>query len=306
MPVSPSSSLASPAAFAGMSRQVLRKMEQRGPRYTSYPTADRFSPDFSPDFAARDYRRAVADRRGAGASRALSLYLHIPFCDTIRYYCACNKIVTRNRAKAALYLSYLKREINMQAALFAGMNQVEQLHVGGGTPTYLSDAQMDDLMAHIRQCFKLAPDEAGAYAIEVDPRTLSVIEAARAAGFRSISIDLIHGLPRQNVMSMSRTLSKVIAAGPDRIAVYSYPIVFTDLRYAAGAATRDERFGLDVYRMVVQTACACVLSPTAVPAASRLSAGRSTTSTSRCCTVSRPSVRKREISRLMLSMVRPR
>ncbi len=194
---------------------------------------------------------------------ALSLYLHIPFCDTICYYCACNKIVTKNRAKAALYLSYLKREISMQGSLFSGMNQVEQLHFGGGTPTYLSDEQMSDLMNHIRHSFTLAPDHVGEYSIEIDPRTVSVarvhklreqgfnrislgvqdfdpevqlavnrvqseeqtlqiIAAAREAGFRSVSIDLIYGLPKQNVMSMSRTLAKVIAASPDRIAVYNY------------------------------------------------------------------------------------
>ncbi|MBB5392008.1 MULTISPECIES: oxygen-independent coproporphyrinogen III oxidase [unclassified Herbaspirillum] len=247
------------ASLAGMSKSVLRKMDQRGPRYTSYPTADRFSGDF----AVADYLHAVADRRSMGAWRALSLYLHIPFCDTICYYCACNKIVTRNRAKAALYLSYLKREISMQGSLFSGMNQVEQLHFGGGTPTYLSDGQMGDLMAHIRKSFTLAPDNVGEYSIEIDPRTVSVehvqslraqgfnrislgvqdfdpevqravnrvqseeqtpeiIRAARAAGFRSVSIDLIYGLPKQNVMSMSRTLAKVVAASPDRIAVYNY------------------------------------------------------------------------------------
>ncbi|MFL9927464.1 oxygen-independent coproporphyrinogen III oxidase [Herbaspirillum lusitanum] len=246
-------------SLAGMNRNVLRKMDQRGPRYTSYPTADRFSERF----AVKDYLHAVSDRRGMGAWRALSLYLHIPFCDTICYYCACNKIVTKNRAKAALYLSYLKREIAMQAALFSGMNHVEQLHFGGGTPTYLSDSQMGDLMAHIRAHFTLAPDEAGEYSIEIDPRTVSVervyslraqgfnrlslgvqdfdedvqravnrvqpeeqtldiIAAGRTAGFRSISIDLIYGLPKQNVMSMARTLGKVIDAGPDRIAVYNY------------------------------------------------------------------------------------
>lgn len=248
-----------PVSFPGMNKAVLRKMDQRGPRYTSYPTADRFTNDF----AVSDYLHAVSDRRNMSAWRALSLYLHIPFCDTICYYCACNKIVTKNRAKAALYLSYLKREISMQGSLFSGMNQVEQLHFGGGTPTYLSDEQMGDLMAHIRKSFTLAPDAVGEYSIEIDPRTVSVervhtlraqgfnrlslgvqdfdpdvqravnriqpeeetlavMQAARDAGYRSISIDLIYGLPKQNVMSMSRTLAKVIAASPDRIAIYNY------------------------------------------------------------------------------------
>ncbi|MDB5933221.1 MAG: hemN [Massilia sp.] len=239
--------------------QLVRKLSTQGPRYTSYPTADRFSTAFG----YRDYLQAVAGLRTRGNPRPLSIYLHIPFCDTVCYYCACNKIVTRNRDKAAVYLSYLKREIEMQGALFAGINQVEQLHLGGGTPTYLSDAQMEDLMAHLRRKFQFAPDAVGEYSIEVDPRTVSparvhslraqgfnrislgvqdydeavqkavnriqpehetqaIIDAARAARFRSVSIDLIYGLPKQTVMSMAQTLSKVIKADPDRIAVYNY------------------------------------------------------------------------------------
>jgi oxygen-independent coproporphyrinogen-3 oxidase len=239
--------------------QLVRKLSKPGPRYTSYPTADRFSGTFG----YRDYLQAVAGLRTRGAAKPLSIYLHIPFCDTVCYYCACNKIVTRNRDKAAVYLSYLKREIDMQGMLFAGINQVEQLHLGGGTPTYLSDAQMEDLMAHLHRKFQFAPDEVGEYSIEVDPRTVSrervhslrrqgfnrislgvqdydeavqravnrvqpeaetraIIDAVREAGFRSVSIDLIYGLPKQTVMTMAQTLAKVIKADPDRIAVYNY------------------------------------------------------------------------------------
>ncbi|MBF6907366.1 coproporphyrinogen III oxidase, partial [Acinetobacter baumannii] len=124
---------------------LVQRLGRNGPRYTSYPTADRFAGGFS----YRDYLHAVASVRTRGATRPLSLYLHIPFCDTVCYYCACNKIVTKNREKAVTYLGYLKREIAMQGALFAGLNQVEQLHFGGGTPTYLDDAQMGELMAHL-------------------------------------------------------------------------------------------------------------------------------------------------------------
>ena len=112
------------------------RLAKNGPRYTSYPTADRFNDSFT----YRDYLHAVASARTRGALRPLSLYLHIPFCDTVCYYCACNKIVTRKREKAATYLGYLKREIAIQGALFAGANEVGQLHFGGGTPTYLSVA----------------------------------------------------------------------------------------------------------------------------------------------------------------------
>ena len=250
---------ASAAPAIEFDASLIRKLKQTGPRYTSYPTADRFSVDFS----SWDYLHAVAGVRVHGMRQPLSLYIHIPFCDTVCYYCACNKIVTRDRSKASVYLGYLKREIEMQGRLFSGINQVEQLHFGGGTPTYLSDEQMDDLLAHIRRWFRLAPDEVGEYSIEVDPRTVSaqrvhtlrkqgfnrislgvqdfdpevqkavnriqpeqetlaVIAAARAARFRSVSIDLIYGLPKQSPASMDQTLNKVIAASPDRIAIYNY------------------------------------------------------------------------------------
>ena len=238
---------------------LIARLGKNGPRYTSYPTADRFSDSFG----YRDYLHAVAAVRTRGAPRPMSLYLHIPFCDTVCYYCACNKIVTKNRDKAVTYLGYLKREIAMQGALLAGMNEVEQLHVGGGTPTYLSDAQMGELMAHLRRVFRFAPDAAGEYSIEVDPRsvtadrvhslrsqgfnrislgvqdfdaavqravnrvqpeseTRAIIGAARAAGFRSVSIDLIYGLPKQGLATMAATMDKVIDADPDRISLYHY------------------------------------------------------------------------------------
>jgi len=238
--------------------ELIQRLAQSGPRYTSYPTADRFSEKFSD----RDYH-AVNHLHARGARHPLSLYIHIPFCDTVCYYCGCNKIVTKNRDKAITYLDYLKRELAMQGKLFAGFNQVEQLHFGGGTPTYLSDTQMGDLMQHLRRWFSFADDTKGEYSIEVDPRsvsaarihtlraqgfnrislgvqdfdeqvqravnriqpeqtTLDTIQAARDAGFRSISIDLIYGLPKQTLVSIAETLTKVIAANPDRIAVYHY------------------------------------------------------------------------------------
>ncbi|MES2537081.1 MAG: oxygen-independent coproporphyrinogen III oxidase [Pseudomonadota bacterium] len=239
--------------------ELIGKLNQTGPRYTSYPTADRFTESFG----YRDYLQAVAGLRTRGGRNPLSIYLHIPFCESVCYFCACNKLVTRDRTKAVTYLDYLKREIEMQGNLFSGMNQVEQLNLGGGTPTYLSDQQTGDLMTHLRRWFQFAPDHIGEYSIEVDPRTVSrariqslreqgfnrlslgvqdfdpavqkainriqpeqqtlaIIDAARSAQFRSVSIDLIYGLPRQSVASMEHTLDKVIAASPDRISVYSY------------------------------------------------------------------------------------
>jgi oxygen-independent coproporphyrinogen-3 oxidase len=255
----PANAASSPSAHLEFDPDLVRKLSRAGPRYTSYPTADRFSAAFG----YRDYLQAVASLQTRGSVKPLSLYLHIPFCDTVCFYCACNKIVTKNRSRAAVYLSYLKREIEMQGRLFAGMNHIEQLHFGGGTPTYLSDLQMEQLMLHLRRHFAFASDEVGEYSIEVDPRTVScervhslrrqgfnrislglqdydpavqaavnrvqpeadtqaIIDAARAAGFRSVSIDLIYGLPRQSLESMAQTLAKVVKAAPDRIAFYNY------------------------------------------------------------------------------------
>ena len=239
--------------------ELIGRLNQMGPRYTSYPTADRFSPAFG----AADYRAAATACAGGTAQRPLSLYVHIPFCKSLCYYCGCNKLITNDEGKAVRYLGYLQREIAMQGRLFEGRNRLSQLHFGGGTPTYLSDAQMDSVLAGLREWFDFVPDAGGEYSIEVDPRTVSperaavlrrqgfnrlslgvqdfdpevqravnriqpeamttdLIKAARASGFHSISIDLIYGLPKQTLATMARTLEKVIAADPDRIAVYNY------------------------------------------------------------------------------------
>ena len=271
---------------------LIGRLAQSGPRYTSYPTADRFASSFG----YRDYLQAVAGVRLRGGVKPLSLYLHIPFCDTVCYYCACNKVVTKNRNKAVVYLSYLMREIAMQGLLFTGMNQIEQLHFGGGTPTYLSDEQMGELMTHLRHWFEFAPDHVGEYSIEVDPRsvsaerihslraqgfnrislgvqdfdsavqkavnrvqpeadTLAIIAAARAAGFRSVSIDLIYGLPLHSVASMTLTLDKVIAASPDRIAVYNYahmPTLFKPQRRINEADLPDPQTRLDMLGLCIE------------------------------------------------------
>ena len=275
---------------------LIARLGKSGPRYTSYPTADRFSESFG----YRDFLHAVAALRTRASPRAgarpLSLYLHIPFCDTVCYYCACNKIVTKKRDKAATYLAYLKREVEMQGRLFAGVNEVEQLHFGGGTPTYLSDGQMGELMDHLRRCFRFAGDAAGEYSIEVDPRTVSpervhslrrqgfnrislgvqdfepavqkavnriqpeeetraIIGAARDAGFRSVSIDLIYGLPKQTPATMEATLAKVIAADPDRIAVYHYahmPQLFKPQRRIRDADMPDSDTKLRMLQLCIE------------------------------------------------------
>ena len=236
---------------------LIRRYDRSGPRYTSYPTAIQFQDTYGPD----DYRRNAEISNGS--ERALSLYFHLPFCSTICYYCACNKVVTRDRARAEPYLQQLHREIALQGALFDRSRPIEQLHWGGGTPTFISHAQMRELMDVTRQHFTLLDDDSGEYSIEIDPReidaegvhllrdvgfnrlslgvqdfdpnvqkavnrlqsdeqTLGAVSAARAAGFKSISVDLIYGLPRQDVDSFIRTLERVIAISPDRISVFNY------------------------------------------------------------------------------------
>ncbi|HEX9171426.1 MAG TPA: oxygen-independent coproporphyrinogen III oxidase [Telluria sp.] len=254
---------------------LIAKMSQQGPRYTSYPTADRFRAGYGHS----EYAAVVAALNQGARRLPLSLYLHIPFCESLCYYCACNKIITKEHEKAAVYLDYLMREISMQAELLGPGQRVEQLHLGGGTPTYLSDAQMAQLMAHLRASFPFADDSSGEYSIEIDPRTvdaeriaslrrqgfnrislgvqdfdpevqkavnriqpdaltLDAIAAARQAGFRSISIDLIYGLPKQTLTSIGQTLAKVVSAGPDRISIYNYahmPALFKSQRLIVDA-----------------------------------------------------------------------
>jgi oxygen-independent coproporphyrinogen III oxidase len=275
---------------------LITRLNQMGPRYTSYPTADRFTQGFR----SADYRAAAASCAGGTAQRPLSLYVHIPFCESLCYYCACNKLITTDHSKAVIYLDYLKREIAMQGSLFGGKNVVSQLHFGGGTPTYLSDAQMDELLASLRQSFEFVPDSEGEYSIEVDPRTVSaervavlrrqgfnrlslgvqdfdpevqkavnriqpeamttdLIKAARVAGFRSVSIDLIYGLPKQSVASIATTLAKVIAAGPDRIAIYNYahmPNLFKSQRLIVDADLPTPQAKLDMLGLCIEALCA--------------------------------------------------
>ncbi|QID17215.1 oxygen-independent coproporphyrinogen III oxidase [Nitrogeniibacter mangrovi] len=237
--------------------QLIRRFDVNGPRYTSYPTADRFVEAFNADALEHWLGR----RTVGGLGRPLSLYFHIPFCNTICYYCACNKIITKDHGRSAKYLQYLAKEVAMQAGSLTGSHEVIQLHLGGGTPTFLSHDEMRQLMATVREHFTLLPG--GEYSIEVDPRkvdfetvamlaelgfnrmsigvqdfnidvqravnrvqsfdeTKLVLDSARQTGFESISMDLIYGLPKQNVISFNRTLEQVLELSPDRISLYSY------------------------------------------------------------------------------------
>ena len=238
---------------------LIRHYDKAGPRYTSYPTAVQFHDGFG----EKQYRKWAQHSNEHPVAQPLSLYFHLPFCATVCYYCACNKIITKNRARAIPYLEHLHQEIAMQGTLFNTERKVEQLHWGGGTPTFINHDQMRELMRVTGEHFNLRDDDLGEYSIEVDPReadadtikllreigfnrlsmgvqdfdpdvqkavnriqseeqTLAVLEAARQQGFKSVSMDLIYGLPHQSVESFSRTLDKVIAATPDRLSVFNY------------------------------------------------------------------------------------
>jgi oxygen-independent coproporphyrinogen-3 oxidase len=237
--------------------ELIARHDGSGPRYTSYPTADRFTQHQS----VQNYLNALHSRQAQRPDAALSLYVHLPFCDTVCYYCACNKIATKDRGRADVYLDYLEREIALVRAEFDKQPEVSQLHFGGGTPTFLTNAQFERLMAILKKGFTFKPD--AELSIEVDPRRLhdgilallarhgfnrmslgvqdldpvvqkavnriqppeltqSVLEQGRTLGYKSINIDLIYGLPHQSVQTMEATLRTVLGWRPDRIALYSY------------------------------------------------------------------------------------
>jgi len=239
--------------------ETLRRFDVPGPRYTSYPTADRFVEAFGPG----DLASALGQRRTGPAALALplSLYVHIPFCEQLCYYCACNKIITKKHEKGAEYLRALAREVDLYTAQIGIGQTVTQLHLGGGSPTFLSDEELASLIAMLRRSFNLV--SGGEHSIEIDPRTVDakrlahiaslgfnrisfgvqdfepdvqqavhrvqpydqvvyLMDAARDVGFESINVDLIYGLPRQTPETFVRTLQKVTHIRPDRIALYGY------------------------------------------------------------------------------------
>lgn len=248
---------------------LIRKYNQSGPRYTSYPTALEFNEVYNNDdfvMAAKRY-----------PSRPLSLYVHIPFCHKLCYFCACNKVITRHQHKADIYLDYLEREIRTRASLFS-QRTVTQIHWGGGTPTYLTEEQSARLMAMLRENFTIS-DEAE-ISIEMDPREIelsmlehlrnigfnrismgvqdfnkevqtainreqdedfifALMQRARELGFQSTNLDLIYGLPLQTLESFMFTLKKVVELNPDRLSVFNYAHLPT--RFAGQRKIKDEQ-----------------------------------------------------------------
>lgn len=236
---------------------MLQKYDVAGPRYTSYPTADRFVEAFTADA----YQLALEQRRMGAAAQPLSIYVHIPFCESLCFFCACNKIVTKHHERSAEYLSYLRREIALQIQHLGSGQSISQLHLGGGSPTFFSDSELSELVAMLKENFIFL--DGGEYSIEVDPRTVnderlahlaslgfnrlsfgvqdfdpevqkavhriqpesqvfSLVETARRLRFDSVNVDLIYGLPKQTPISFARTLKQIVSLRPDRIALYAY------------------------------------------------------------------------------------
>jgi len=237
--------------------ELIHKYDKAGPRYTSYPTA----PMFHDGINAAAYNDALS--RASNIDAPISLYLHVPFCDTVCYYCGCNKIATKQRHRATPYVENMLKEINMLADRLGDRRKVSQLHWGGGTPTFLNEAQFRQLMDTMHKRFDFLPDNEGEYSIEIDPRecdanmvallrelglnrmsmgvqdfdpavqkavnriqsreeTLQILTEARKHGFQSINIDLMYGLPLQNIDSFNATLDTIIEFSPDRIALFNY------------------------------------------------------------------------------------
>ncbi len=238
---------------------LIARYDINGPRYTSYPTA----PQFRPDFDEAALRAAIRASNEEPIPRPLSLYVHVPFCMSPCFYCGCNRVITRDVGKADRYLERLYREIELVAPLFDRDRPVRQLHFGGGTPNFLDLPRMRELMESLARQFSFSHDSQREYGIEIDPRfvggdyirglaelgfnrlsvgiqdfdpsvqeavnriqsvaqTREVLEAACSSGFVSASVDLIYGLPRQSLAGFNQTLTEVIELAPDRVAVYGY------------------------------------------------------------------------------------
>lgn len=270
--------------------ELLKKFDINGPRYTSYPSADRFHNEFS----EADYLGAL--ERVAKVDEPLSLYFHLPFCPNICYYCGCNKIITKDHGRSAKYIKYLAKEMAMVTKVMAVQKKIPitQLHWGGGTPTFLSHEEMIELMQHTREHFELLPG--GEYSIEIDPRrvtekdiallselgfnrislgvqdfnlavqeavhrvqtieeTQAVMEWSRKYGFKSRSVDLIYGLPKQTLATFKETVDAVLAMNPDRLSVYNYahlPHIFKPQRRIAEADLPPAADKLDILSNTIE------------------------------------------------------
>ena len=269
---------------------LVRRLDRAGPRYTSYPTADRFVEAFGEP----QLRQSLERRNIGGFGQPLSLYVHLPFCNTLCYYCGCNKIVTRDRARSAKYIKYLEKELALLApTLESGSREINEMHWGGGTPNFLSGEEMQALVHAVES--RLQRAHGAQYSIEIDPRSAApglmallgdlgfdrvslgvqdfdpavqkavhrvqsvevterVMKEARACGFRSVNLDLIYGLPKQSLDSFNRTLDEVLRLDPDRIALYSYahlPALFMPQRRIVPAELPSPETKLELMTLAI-------------------------------------------------------
>jgi oxygen-independent coproporphyrinogen-3 oxidase len=271
---------------------LIQRYDRPGPRYTSYPSAPQFSADFGEAALRNQARRSNAEP----IPRPLSLYVHVPFCPGPCFYCGCNRIITREPARGERYLQHLLIEIERVAPLFDRDRDVIQLHLGGGTPNFLGNDQLTDIMDSLGRQFHFSRAADRDFSIELDPRhvmpgtvaalaaagfnraslgvqdfdpavqravnriqtveqTLEVIADCRTQGFRSLNIDLIYGLPKQTRAGFGRTLDTVIAARPDRLAVYSYahlPELFKAQRRIDAADLPDPKTKLSLLELAIE------------------------------------------------------
>lgn len=238
-------------------KEWLQRYDLSGPRYTSYPTA----PQFKDGYSENEVEAAITRSNLSG--QPLSLYFHIPFCDTVCYYCGCNKIVSANKARAKPYLNSIYKELEIRAQQFDTTRPVNQLHWGGGTPTYISDTEKCELMEYTHKHFNLLDDDSGEYSIEIHPGGLTpdtlgllrklgfnrlsmgvqdfnprvqkavnrfnsveevtkLVARAKAEEFHSLSMDIIYGLPHQNLETIDETLNQIIDLNPERLSLFNY------------------------------------------------------------------------------------
>lgn len=264
-------------------RAMLDKYNKPGPRYTSYPTA----PEWDDNFGEADWLQAIEETRANNSRAPISLYVHLPFCETLCLFCGCNVVINRNHEVSVPYLDHLFQEIDRLSEKLDTTRPVEQLHWGGGTPTYLDSEQIERLFAKLASKFTFAPEaELG---IEIEPRitsveqcrtlrrlgfnrlsmgvqdfdplvqktinriqpydmTKNIFDQCRVLGFDSINVDLIYGLPHQTVEGFSRTVDQIIEINPDRIALFSYAHV-PWLKKQQGSFARHLPEGFEKFRI---------------------------------------------------------
>ena len=273
--------------------ELVRRYDGAGPRYTSYPTAPRFSSQFGPG----QLLKSIRDSNEDPIPRSLSLYAHIPFCFSPCFYCGCNRIISRDAGRKQAYLEHMLREIALLAPLFDRDREVVQLHLGGGTPNSLDTAQLSELMDQFARSFRFAHERDRDFSIEIDPRTVSTCDiavlrtigfnrvslgvqdfdpqvqkainrlqdtdkirdihaACRESGFSSVNFDLIYGLPLQTESRFAATLDTVCSIRPDRIALYSYahmPELFKAQNKIDAQTLPDAERKLALFQMAVET-----------------------------------------------------